>query len=133
MPRARLRVDLPDGPWIADVSRAFPDAGFRVLTAVSGEDARFVLVRLTASDVDDVVGSMRDHETLANLRVMARAGDVATVRVETNAPLLLDAKQSRLPIEMPLDVEAGDEATGGPMGNRDGRPRRTTATENHNR
>jgi len=108
MPQARLLVDLPDGPWIADVSRDFPDAGFRVLTAVPDESAGFALIRLTARDVDDVLAAMRDHEALAKVSVMARGDGVATVRIETNAPLLLvAAKRSGLPIEMPLDIENG--------------------------
>jgi len=108
MPQAHLRVDLPDGPWIADVSREFPDASFRVLTGVPGEEAGFALIRVRAHDVDSVLESMRDHETLEDVSVMATGERVATVRVETNAPLLLlAAKRSGLPIEMPLDIEDG--------------------------
>ena len=108
MPQARLLVDLPDGPWIADVSREFPDAGFRVLTAVPGESAGFALVRVTARDVDAVLSAMEAHEALASASVMAREDGVATVRLETDAPLLLlAAKRSGLPIEMPLDIEDG--------------------------
>ena len=108
MPQARLLVDLPDGPWIADVSREFPDAGFRVLTAVPGESAGFALVRVTARDVDAVLSAMEAHEALASASVMAREDGVATIRLETDAPLLLlAAKRSGLPIEMPLDIEDG--------------------------
>lgn len=108
MPQARLLVDLPDGPWIADVSREFPDAGFRVLTAVPGEDAGFALVRVTARDVDAVLSAMGSHDALTSVSVMAREEGVATVRIETDAPLLLlAAKRSGLPIEMPLDIEDG--------------------------
>jgi hypothetical protein len=108
MPQARLLVDLPDGPWIADVSREFPDAGFRVLTAVPGESAGFALVRVTARDVDAVLSAMEAHEALASASVMAREDGAVTVRLETDAPLLLlAAKRSGLPIEMPLDIEDG--------------------------
>ncbi|GAB7008248.1 helix-turn-helix domain-containing protein [Halorubrum trueperi] len=108
MPQARLLVDLPDGPWIADVSREYSDAGFRVLTAVPGEGAGFALVRVTARDVDGVVEAMRGHDALASVSVMATEEGVATVRIETDAPLLLvAAKRSGLPIEMPLDIENG--------------------------
>jgi hypothetical protein len=108
MPQARLLVDLPDGPWIADVSREFPDAGFRVLTAVPGESAGFALVRVTARDVDAVLSAMEAHGALASASVMARGDGAATVRLETDAPLLLlAAKRSGLPIEMPLDIEDG--------------------------
>ncbi|MFC7185793.1 helix-turn-helix domain-containing protein [Halorubrum yunnanense] len=108
MPQARLLVDLPDGPWIADVSREFPDAGFRVLTAVPGESAGFALVRVSARDVDAALSAMEAHDALRSVSVMAREDGVATVRLETDAPLLLlAAKRSGLPIEMPLDIENG--------------------------
>ncbi|WP_280588451.1 helix-turn-helix domain-containing protein [Halorubrum sp. Boch-26] len=108
MPQARLLVDLPDGPWIADVSREFPDAGFRVLTAVPGESAGFALVRITALDVDAVLSAMESHGALASVSVMAREDGAATVQLETDAPLLLlAAKRSGLPIEMPLNIEDG--------------------------
>ena len=108
MPQARLLVDLPDGPWIADVSREFPDTGFRVLAAVPGESAGFALVRVTARDADAVLSAMEGHDALTAVSVMAREDGVVTARVETDAPLLLlAAKRSRLPIEMPLDIEDG--------------------------
>lgn len=108
MPQARLLVDLPDGPWIADVSREFPDAGFRVLAAVPGESAGFALVRVTARDADAVLSAMEGHDALTAVSVMAREDGVVTARVETDAPLLLlAAKRSGLPIEMPLDIEDG--------------------------
>jgi hypothetical protein len=108
MPQARLLVDLPDGPWIADVSREFPDAGFRVLAAVPGESAGFALVRVTARDADAVLSAMEGHDALTAVSVMAREDGVATLRIETDAPLLLlAAKRSGLPIEMPLDIEDG--------------------------
>ncbi|MGQ3330255.1 helix-turn-helix domain-containing protein [Halorubrum sp. FL23] len=90
------------------MSRGFPDAGFRVLTAVPDESAGFALIRLTARDVDAVLAEMRDHAALSKVSVMARGDGVATVRIETNAPVLLvAAKRSGLPIEMPLDIENG--------------------------
>ncbi|QKY15416.1 helix-turn-helix domain-containing protein [Halorubrum sp. CBA1229] len=108
MPQARLLVDLPDGPWIADVSREFPDTGFRVLAAVPGESAGFALVRVTARDADAVLSAMEGHDALTAVSVMAREDGVVTARVETDAPLLLlAAKRSGLPIEMPLDIEDG--------------------------
>ncbi|GAB3698130.1 helix-turn-helix domain-containing protein [Halorubrum pallidum] len=108
MPQARLLVHLPDGPWIADISRRFPDTGFRVLTAVPDDDAGFALLRITSRTPDDVIAAMRSHPALAKASVMARDGGVATVRIETDAPLLLlAAKRSGLPMEMPLDIEDG--------------------------
>lgn len=42
MPQARRRVTLPEGRWIGALSRTYPDAVFRVLTAFA-EGQRRVL------------------------------------------------------------------------------------------
>lgn len=115
MTQARLVVDLPDGPWIADVSKEFPDATFRVLAAVPDDDAGYALVQIAASDVEGVLDAMRVHPTLAECSVMARSdGETrsdgeATVQFETTAPLLVRAAQrAGVPIRMPIRIEDGE-------------------------
>lgn len=108
MAQIRLLVDLPDGPWIADVSREFPDAVFRVLTATPGESAGFALLRITTDEVDDVLAAMEAHSGLAETSVMTRSPGEATVQIEASSPLLLLAAQGAgVPIEMPVEVANG--------------------------
>lgn len=108
MTQARLVVDLPAGPWIADVSRAHPDATFKVLAGVPGDGPGFALVWLTGPDVEAILSDMRDHETIREMSVMQQDDHEATVQFETAAPLLLQAaKASGIPIEMPVEIEAG--------------------------
>lgn len=108
MARIRLLVDLPDGPWIADVSRAFPDAVFRVLSATPGENAGFALVRITGRPVDEVLAAMDDHTGLVECSVMVREASDATVQIEASAPLLLAAaREAGIPIEMPVEISDG--------------------------
>lgn len=109
MTQARLVVDLPDGPWIADVSRTFPDAKFQVLAALPGDGPGFALVWITAPDVDQVLVDMHDHETITELSVLQRTDHEATIQFETSTPLLLmAAKRSGVPIEMPVEIEDGE-------------------------
>jgi hypothetical protein len=109
MTEARLVVDLPEGPWVADVSRAHPDVTFESLASVPGDDSGFALVYLTGPDVEAVLSDMRDHGTIRELSVLQRNDREATVQLETAAPLLLQAaKASGLPIEMPVEIEAGE-------------------------
>lgn len=109
MTQARLSVTLPDGVWIADVSAAHPQATFRVLAATPGEDAGYGLVRITAPDIDSILEAMRAAEDVTSLSPLQRDEERAIVQFETTQPLLLlSARESRLPIELPVDVRNGE-------------------------
>lgn len=108
MAQARLSVDLPEGPWVSEVSREFPEAGFQVLTATPGDSAGFALVQITADDSDPILDAIRAHDTIAEASMMALSDGVATVQVEAHAPLLMAAaQQAGVPIEMPVEIENG--------------------------
>lgn len=109
MTQARLVVDMPEGPWISDVSRAHPDATFQVLAALPGDGPGFALVWISAPDLDAVLSDMHDHPVLSDLSVMQRTESEATVQFETSAPMLLvAAKRSGIPIEMPIEIRDGE-------------------------
>jgi predicted DNA binding protein len=108
MAQARLHVDLPDGPWVGEVSREFPEARIQVLTATPGEGAGFALVEITADDIEEILAAIEAHETIAELSVMSLSDGVATVQVEAHAPLLMAAaRQAGIPIEMPVEIADG--------------------------
>lgn len=108
MAQARLHVDLPDGPWVGEVSREFPDARIQVLTATPGDGAGFALVQITADDIDSLLDAIEAHDTIVEASVMALNDGVATVQVEAHAPLLMVAAQrAGVPIEMPVEIEDG--------------------------
>ncbi|WP_123620579.1 helix-turn-helix domain-containing protein [Halorubrum sp. CSM-61] len=109
MTQARLVVELPDGPWAADVSREFPAATLRVIAALPGDGPGFALVWITAPDIDAVLDAMKSHPAVTDTSVMDRSDREATVQFETSAPLLqLAAKRSGVPIEMPVEISDGE-------------------------
>ncbi|KDS91023.2 bacteriocin [Halorubrum saccharovorum] len=109
MTQARLVVELPEGPWAADVSREFPAATFRVIAALPGDGPGFALVWITAPDVAAVLEAMESHPAVTDTSVMDRSDHEATVQFETSAPLLqLAAKRSGVPIEMPVEISGGE-------------------------
>ncbi|WP_128906054.1 helix-turn-helix domain-containing protein [Halorubrum amylolyticum] len=108
MAQARLNVDLPDGPWVGEVSREFPEARIQVLSATPGDGAGFALVKITADDIDEILDAIAVHDTIEEISVMALNNGVATVHVEAHAPLLMAAaQQAEIPIEMPVQIENG--------------------------
>lgn len=110
MTRARLSITLPDGVWIAEVSTAHPEADFRVLAAMPGDggNAGFGVVRIDASDVESILAEMRAADDLTSLSLLQRTEGEVVVQFETTEPLiLLSARESRMPIELPVEIRDG--------------------------
>ena len=113
----RLRLTLPEGYWAGDVSREHPEATLRVLAATTGGDTGAELVSIIASDLDPVVGSIADHETLSNADVIARSDREATVRFDIARPLVFRAAaRAGLPIEPPVVLAEGEATLDVPGG-----------------
>ncbi|MFC7153906.1 helix-turn-helix domain-containing protein [Halomarina halobia] len=109
MAHARLRVSLPEGTWIRDVSTAHPDAHVRVLAILSRTTSGVGLVSIDAPDLSAVLDAMRDHEGVTALDVVERTDDRAVVRFETPEPLLAFASGAAgVPIEPPVDIRDGE-------------------------
>lgn len=119
MTLVRLHLTIPEGTWIADVSRAYPDATFRVLAAVPGREGGFMLVSVDSGDVGGVVEALTAHERVGGLEVIQCSGGEATVQFSVGrAPIMQAAKRSGLPIELPFRVTDGT-ATIDLLGSRD--------------
>jgi len=108
MTHAELTVTLPDGTWVKDVSTAHEDARFRVLAALPGGDAGFGLVEIAAPDPRPILSDMEDHDAITRLELLQAGEERAMVQFETTQPLLMfSAKESRMPIELPLEIVNG--------------------------
>lgn len=108
MTQAQLTVRLPEGTWIRDVSTAFPDATFRVLAAMPGDGVGFGLVRISGPNLGEVLEAMSDHDVLTSVDLLQGSEDQVLVQFETTRPLLLfSARESRVPIELPVDITEG--------------------------
>jgi hypothetical protein len=108
MPTAKLSVTLPEGVWIREVSRAYPDAVFRVLAALPDEDVGVGLLEIEASDLGAVLSAVEGADGVTSLDPLQATERDALVQFETTEPLLLLAvRNSRLPLELPMTIRDG--------------------------
>jgi predicted DNA binding protein len=108
MPQAKLRLTIPEEVWIGRLTRDFPSATFRILAALSDEDAGVGLAELTGDDPVDLLREMEDIKDVTSLEVLKHTGDEILVQFETTMPLLLlPARDSGVPLEMPFDITDG--------------------------
>jgi hypothetical protein len=109
MPRAKLRVSLPEAAWIGALSRTQPAVTFRVLAALPTDDTGVGLVELTGPDLPAVVREMSERESILALDVLGESDDRMLVEFETTEPLLLfSVQESGVPLEPPIEIRDGE-------------------------
>ncbi len=108
MSRMELRLGLPTGSWLGDVSRAQPDARFRVTGAVAVDGGDVTALSVAGSDRDRAIAALRDHEHVTNVSVIDRRGAETATRVTGRPPsFTLAARQVGVPIESTVAVVDG--------------------------
>lgn len=109
MPKARLSIDIPESAWVGDISREYPDATFRVLSAFADDDHGFGIVEIEADrNVPELVSDVSEHEVIADMEVLWNEDNDALLQFETRKPMmLLAARQSNIPVRMPFEIRDG--------------------------
>ncbi|HET7323687.1 MAG TPA: helix-turn-helix domain-containing protein [Halococcus sp.] len=108
MPRAHLTVTIPEGIWIGDVSRTYPDAQFRVLAALADGQAGVGLAEITAQELSSILAEVDASEAVTELDILQQHNNTALIQFETMMPLLLFSIQGAgVPLEMPFLLTEG--------------------------
>ncbi len=111
MPTARLRIQVPEGVWVSDVSRSHPDVRFRVITVqvADGDGVGVVELRGDPDEVEEAVEDARDHPTTTGVDVVEDTDDTTLLQFHTQAPLLMTAaSESGAPFETPFEIQDGE-------------------------
>lgn len=108
MPRANLTVTVPDGVWIGDISRRYPEVQFRILAAFPSDDAGVALTEITATEIESIIAEFAESDSVTELDVLQRYDNGALVQFQTTMPLLLlSAQGAGIPLEMPFNLSGG--------------------------
>ncbi len=108
MIRAQFHVQLPEGTWVAEVSRSFPDATFRLLTGFRAGSTAIELGEVEADDPDAVSAAIDDHPSIVAYQRLERADETVVARYETTDIGLYEAvERSSVPPEYPITVRNG--------------------------
>jgi len=111
MPRAELTITIPDDVWIGAVSRSYPSATFRVLTAFADEESGVALVEVTTEEQTEVVADLVGRDAVTDVDVLHRDDEELLARIETAEPLLLfPLRKSGVPLSFPFAITDGEAA-----------------------
>lgn len=108
MIRAQIRIRLPEGLWVTEVSQAFPDATFKLLAGYRVDDTAFELGEIITDDPDATVEALRSHPTIARFDLLESADRRVLGKYETTDTNLYEfVETSSLPIEFPVVARDG--------------------------
>lgn len=109
MPQANLTLTIPEGVWIGEISRTHPEATFRILAALAGDDAGVGLAEITSENLPSILVDVEASESVVELDILRQQSEEALIQFETTMPLLLfPIQDSGVPLEMPFTVEEGE-------------------------
>lgn len=105
---ARFEIRLPEDTWIADVSRAAPDATFRLLSGVRAGETAIELGETVAHDPAPIGDAIAAHRSIVAYEALEVTDDRALAKYETTDTALYEfVAASSVPIEYPVVVEDG--------------------------
>ena len=108
MVRARFRLELPPDLWIAEVSRSFPQATFRLLAAAPAGDRSLELGEVLAEDPRAAVDTLHAHPAVVTGERLHVGDGRALSRYETTEQRLFEfLGAASLSPEFPLGFEDG--------------------------
>lgn len=105
---ASLRIELPGDYWVAQVSREFPEATFRLLSGVRTGNTAVELGEVVAEDPRVVSDAIKEHPHVVDYQRLEETDDRGLAKYETTDTGLYDfVEESSLPPEFPVVVREG--------------------------
>lgn len=102
-------MELPEGVWVRDVSTAYPDATFRLLTGVPKGDRALELGELRAEDPTPVADEVRTHPDVSAYEQLYADDHRSIAQYEAVEQTLYEFLwESSLPPEFPIVVADGE-------------------------
>lgn len=108
MPRARLDVAVPEGTWVFDLSKRFPEVTFRVVSVFVRGGAGVGVLEVEAADPLSVLSQVGDYDDVAELDLLWSDEGTALVQFESTTPaLVLPAMRAGVPLRTPFEIRDG--------------------------
>jgi hypothetical protein len=108
VPRAKLRISIPDTTWIHDVSIEYPETIFRVIAVMSGEGSGIALLEIRTPDPVPIIAAIERRDDVTDFDLLWKRDETTTVQVETTDPLLLfPILKAGIPLQTPFEITDG--------------------------
>lgn len=86
MPCAKLTITTPGSVWISEVSRAYPDTGFRALAATAKTSTGVALIEIRGNDPESIRDEIREYDSVTDLTVFETEPGTSRDQIDPTAP-----------------------------------------------
>ncbi len=108
MPKAKLRVSIPEEVWIHRISMEYPEISFQVIAVLSGEESGIALLKFQAEDPDSIISSIEEQDDVTDFDLLWKQNETRMIQVEMSNPLLLfPILKAGIPLQTPFEVIEG--------------------------
>ena len=108
MIRAQVRIQLPEGVWVSELSRQFPDATFELLAGYRIEETAVELGEIVADDPTTPADALRAHSSITGFETLESAERRILCKYEaSDTDLYGFVEASTLPVEFPVTARDG--------------------------
>ncbi len=105
---ASVRIRLPEGFWVADVSQSFPNATFRLLSGVRTGETAIELGEIRGDEPKAAADAVSAHSSIIDYEQLEVTEDRSLAKYETtDTEMYAFIEQSELPPEFPIEVRDG--------------------------
>ncbi|MDS0477684.1 helix-turn-helix domain-containing protein [Natrinema sp. 1APR25-10V2] len=108
MPHATLTIRIPESLWIHEISTAYPDTAFRVISVLVGPDVSVAVIELATPNPVPIIASIDERDDVGDLELLWKHDDTALLQIETaDQSVLTPMQRAGVPVETPFVVEDG--------------------------
>lgn len=108
MIHAQFRIQLPEGTWVTEVSRVFPDATFKLLSGYRTGKQVIELGEIVTDTPDAIIETLRAHPTIPRFELLEATGKRVLCKYEMTDTELYDfVEASSSTVEFPVVVQDG--------------------------
>ncbi len=108
MPAVELTIDLPPQAWITELTAAFPDQVFRVLTILIDDGTGHAVLEIETVEPSEIVERLQGRPELTAVDLLSVDSSRAIFQIETEQTSILEPFLSAgVPLETPIQIADG--------------------------
>lgn len=108
MPLAKIQITIPEDVWIAELSVAYPDLVFRVVSTQLHSGVATAVLEIEGTDIIEILSHANERESIRDIELLWKDDTKTIIQVETENPRLLQPlSRAGVPLKTPFTISDG--------------------------
>lgn len=105
---AEIDISIPGDAWMFDVSTAYPDVPFTILSTQYGTDTGIALVEIRMDNPGPTISDIGRQDDVVDFELLWKRDTETVLQIETREPALLEfVGRAGVPLQTPFTVSNG--------------------------